>query len=581
MQVFKQLGWFFKKEKKAYLTGICTLIIISIINIIPPRLVGTLIDHINLHTLTMKSLFFIIMTLVAIGIMVYALRYVWRICIYGASFRLESTMRQDLYEHLLAMSSNFFKKYRTGDLMTNATNDIVQIQRVAGIGVLQFVDAVTVGATTLLAMVIINWKLAMIVLIPMPIMIVCAQFLGKRIDKSFSQAQKATANLSNRVHENIISIKVTKTFGQEMEEVEDFKVKTENLFHKNLKVVKYDAAFDPMIELIILICYILLFYFGATFVIQDEMSVGQVVSFVSYMNIFAWPMLAFGFLYNTLERGSVSYKRIMEIMQATSEIKNKQDAIKEVPSGLLAYDIETYTYEDGNSPVLEKINIQLKQGNTLGIVGKTGSGKTTLMKLLLREYNVKNGTIMFGGHNINDYHLDSYFQAFGYVPQNQFLFSASVLDNIRFGNMKATKEEAIEAAKIACVHEDIIHFSQGYETQIGERGVSLSGGQKQRIAIARAILLNPEILILDDSLSAVDAKTEKSILNELKANRSNKTTIIIAHRFSAVQHANEILVLAKGNIEERGIHEELMNNGGWYKQIYEQQEMYQGGENNA
>lgn len=574
MRIFKELGWFFKEEKWSYFWGIIALLIIAILNLIPPLIMGELIDLIDSGTLTSPKLITMLLYIIVLAFIVYALRYVWRICIFGAAFRLERNMRGSLFKHFTKMDSTFYHEHRVGDLMAHATNDLKSVQRVAGGGVLQLADALMTGIFVIAAMAFtIHWKLTVVALLPMPIMIIGSQILSKKLHITFAKAQEAFSDMNNRTHEAVSGIKVTKTFGQEEAEIQRFKEETEDVYQKNMAVTKYDAAFDPLIMIVIVLCFILVFLVGALLIKDGELTIGQLVAFVSYTHLLIWPMLAFGFLYNTVERGNVSYERIKTLFKMQSDIKNIEQPILIKPKGNIQVDIGSYTYPNEEVPVLQNINFTLQQGETLGIVGKTGSGKTTLIKLLLRDYDTS-GTILYDGHDIKEYHLDTLHQTIGYVPQDQFLFSTTIEDNIRFGNIEASLEEVQQAAKIACVHEDIMGFEEAYKTIIGERGVSLSGGQKQRIAIARALLLNPEILILDDALSAVDAKTEESILEALKNNRQHKTTIIVAHRLSAINHARLILVLEEGRIEERGNHASLLNNQGWYAEIFSKQELY-------
>lgn len=579
MQIFKKLSWFFKQEKKSYFGGIFALAVIAVLNLFPPMITGGIIDQIEFNELTYETVIVSAVVLVVNALIMFFMRYLWRICIFGSAFRLERILRFRLFEHFTKMSSNFFQKYRVGDLMAHATNDLRSIQRLAGLGVLQLADALITGSSVLFAMIVfVDLKLTLITLIPMPFMIIGSQVIGKRLHTTFTAAQQAFSSMNNRTHESVSGIKVTKTFGQEEEEIESFREETYDVYKKNMRTVMYDAAFDPMIEIIIIACYVLLFIFGAGMIQSGDVTLGNLVAMVNYMNMLIWPMLAFGFLYNNIERGNVSYERIEELLSIKSDIQNVENPIDKVPTGDIFFDVQSFAYGQKDVPVLEDIKFELKQRQTLGIAGKTGAGKTTLVKLMLREYDHYKGTIRFGDSEIYKYDVDKYHKAFGYVPQDQFLFSATVADNIRFGCMEASMDEVIAAAKMASVHEDIEGFAQGYETVVGERGVSLSGGQKQRIAIARALLLNPEVLILDDSLSAVDAKTEERILEALRVNRENKTTIIVAHRFSAIKHANLILVLDEGKVKERGTHSELIKQDGWYAYINSQQELYQGGD---
>lgn len=578
MRIFKDLGWFFKEEKWSYIWGVSALLIIALANLVPPILMGNLIDAIGANTLTYASLLWTIVYFIGLAFIVYALRYIWRICIFGASFRLERKVRNSLFVHFTKMSSTFYQEHRVGDLMAHATNDLRAVQRVAGNGVLQLVDALLSGLIVIIAMAVtISWRLTIIALLPMPIMVIGSQILSKKLHSTFMKAQESFSDMNNRTYESVTGIKVTKTFGQEKAEMERFKQETEDVYYKNMEVSKYDAAFEPLIIIVIVLCFIFVFIVGALYINSGEITIGQLITFINYVYLLIWPMIAFGFLYNNVERGNVSYRRINELLRMKPDITSNEQANTTPIKGSIEVALDTYCYPNEEKVVLQDIHFTLQQGQTLGLVGKTGAGKTSLIKLLLREYDSQ-GKILFDGHDIKEYHLNTLHQALGYVPQDQFLFSTTIENNIRFGNMEATFEEVQAAAKIACIHDDILSFEEQYQTVIGERGVSLSGGQRQRIAIARALLLNPQILVLDDALSAVDAKTEEAILEALKQNRQNKTTVIVAHRLSSIKHAQLILVLENGHIVERGDHPTLINNKGWYAEIFHKQETYKGGE---
>jgi len=370
-----------------------------------------------------------------------------------------------------------------------------------------------------------------------------------------------------------MGIKVLKTFGQEREDIEDFRKQSEDVVEKNIVVAKIDSLYDPTINAIVGVSFFLSIVFGAKYVLTGELTIGGLISFTTYLGLLVWPMLAFGFLFNVLERGRASYDRVRLLLEETKDIKDLPHAVDKMPAGDLQFHIKEFTFPEETKPVLQDLSFSLKKGETLGIVGKTGAGKTTLLKLLIREYDIENGEITIGDKRLQEYKLEKLRQAIGYVPQDHFLFSASIAENICFGNPEASMEEIIKAAKIAAIHEDILTFPQGYETVVGERGVSLSGGQRQRISIARALLGSPEIIILDDALSAVDAKTEAAILQAFKQNRHGKMNLITAHRLSAIQHADLILVLDDRKIVEQGTHVELMEGGGWYAQMYRQQQL--------
>ncbi len=574
MKVFLELMWFFKQEKKAYLTGIFLLSFVALIQLIPPRVIGYVVDGIETGTLTGMGLLKWIILVIIVGLAMYILRYYWRILIFGSAVKLSRLLRNRLYSHFTRMSQSFYQKRRTGDLMAHATNDLQAIQQTAGAGVLTLVDSLATGGFVIIAMAAtISWKLTLICLIPMPIMAILTGWYGEMLHARFHKAQEAFSALNDKTQESITGIKVIKTFGQEQEDIEDFRKQSEDVVAKNISVAKVDALFDPTISIIIGISFFLSITFGSRLVINGELTIGELVSFTTYLGLLIWPMLAFGWLFNIVERGRASLERVNLLLEEKVEIKDDGSALNLVPAGDIAYDLTSFAYPGEQEPVLKDIRFSLPQGATLGIVGKTGAGKTTLLKLLIREFEGFEGQITINGIPLQEYSLDKLRQAVGYVPQDHFLFSATVGENIAFTEPAAPEKVIQEAAKVARIHDDILQFSEGYDTVVGERGVSLSGGQKQRISIARALLLDPEILILDDSLSAVDAKTEEEILGALKNNRKGKTTIITAHRLSAIQHADLILVLEDGRIIERGTHGQLMEFAGWYKNMYVHQQL--------
>lgn len=574
MRVFLDLGWFFKQEKKAYLFGIVILLFVALLQLIPPKVIGVIADHINDGTLTKGVLLEWMVILVAAGIGMYVLRYFWRIMIFGSAVKLSRQLRNNLYQHFTNMSPSFYQKRRTGDLMAHATNDLQAIQQTAGLGVLTLVDSLSTGGTVILAMAFtISWKLTLICLIPMPLMVILTNWFGTMLHRTFHKAQEAFSDLNDKTQESISGIKVIKTFGQEKEDIEDFRKQSEDVVQKNIVVAKIDSLYDPTISIIVGISFFLSILFGSKYVLAGEMSIGELISFTTYLGLLIWPMLAFGWLFNIVERGRASYDRVAALLREKSDITDRSGALDLVPSGGITYDIEKFTFLGEKEPMLKNICFTINRGETLGIVGKTGAGKTTLLKLLIREFEDYEGEITFGDHMLPEYKLEKLREAIGYVPQDHFLFSASVAENIAFTNPQTSKEKIYDAARLASIHEDILRFTEGYQTVVGERGVSLSGGQKQRISIARALLMNPEVLVLDDSLSAVDAKTEEAILSSLRQNREGKTTIITSHRLSAIQHANLILVLDEGEVIERGTHEELMAIDGWYKEMYLRQQL--------
>ncbi|MED1269208.1 ABC transporter transmembrane domain-containing protein [Bacillus mycoides] len=574
MKVFFNLAWFFRQEKRAYIIGIIMLFGVALLELVAPRVLGIVVDEINSGTLTSEKLLNWVILLVVVGIMMYILRYLWRIMIFGSSLKLARQLRKNLYEHFTKMSPSFYQSRRTGDLMAHATNDIQAIQQTAGAGVLTLVDSLAVGGCVLVAMgFTISWKLTLLSLIPMPIVAISTNYYGTLLHRRFHKAQQSFSEINDKVQESMSGMKVIRSLGQEKEDLQAFRKKSEDVVHKNMLVARIDSLFDPTISLIVGFSFLIAICYGSLLVVRGELTVGELVTFTTYLGTLVWPMLAFGWLFNIMERGRASYDRVEKIFSQTSDVVNKENAIHAIASGDVSFAVDSFSYKKNELLNLKDIYFNLRKGETLGVVGRTGAGKTTLLKCLIREYDHFNGELKVGERDIRDLTLHGVRSAISYVPQDHFLFSASIGENIAFGKADATYKEISRAADIACIHNDIFQFPEGYDTVVGERGVSLSGGQKQRISIARALLTNAEILILDDCLSAVDAKTEETILTALKRERAEKTTIITAHRLSAIQHANLILVIDEGRVMQRGTHEQLMKENGWYKEMYESQQL--------
>ena len=575
MGIFKKLSWFFKKQKRRYLIGIIFLLLTALTNLIIPRTIGQFADWVNQKQLTQMHVLVALTILLAAGLGQYLFRYGWRNQIWGGAADLEKKLRSQLFWHYLNMDEMFFKRHRIGDLMALSTNDISAVQNVAGVGILTLADSVITGGMTIIAMILfVDWKLTVVAILPLPLLAVMAYFLGKKLHDRFSQSQAAFSQLSNKTQESMTGIKVIKTFGQESEDIADFNRLVDQTISLNRKVNLIDAMFDPLTGFIIGLTFVITILSGSHLVINHVITIGQLISFVGYINALIWPMFAIGRLFNVLERGNASYDRIQNILQEKSLITESKQGLTELNRGELHFKVQSFTYPDGEQPVLKNVHFELTPGKTLGIVGRVGAGKSTIIKLILRRFDDYQGLITIDGHDIHDYSLDTLLSNIGYVPQNSFLFSTSVKNNIRFSDYSSNDALVRQAAQEGVIDEDIQHLSQGYQTLVGERGISLSGGQKQRVSIARALLSSPKILILDDSTSAVDAKTEVEInQNMQRFSNAQQSRIIITQRLRSVMKADEILVLEAGQVIQRGTHQQLLQTPGWYQQMWQRQQM--------
>lgn len=574
MNIFRRLGWFFKQRKSHYIFGISMLAFIAVLQLLPPRIIGSTVDAILTETLTKEMLIRWVLILVVAGVFMYVARYFWRLMIFGSAVYLGRTLRAQIYRHLTNMSASFYQKRRAGDLMAHATNDINAVQQTAGMGVLTLVDSLVTGSIVLFTMgFTISWKLTLIALIPLPVMIFLTSYYGRLLRERFKYAQESFSDLNDKTQESIAGIEVIKTFGQQKEDIQSFRSLSDEVVSKNMRVARVDALFDPTIQGIFALSFILSFVFGTKFILAGEMTVGDLIAFSSYLSLLIWPLLAFGFLFNIVERGNASYTRIEKLLSVEPEIVDVRDALDVAPKGDVAFHIDRFTYPNEEKPTLTNVHFDLKRGQTLGIVGHTGAGKTTILKLLMREFEGYQGSILFDGHDIRTYKQQRLLESIGVVPQEHFLFSTTIRENIAFTNPHVSDDVVKEAAKRAHIHDDILRLTDGYDTLVGERGVSLSGGQKQRVSIARALIMNPELLILDDSLSAVDAQTEADILQSLKEVRRDETTIITSHRLSAIQHADLILVIDGGTVVEKGTHEALLAKRNVYYEMFMRQQL--------
>ena len=574
--IFKKLAWFFKLRWKTYTLAIGGLIACALLSAAIPLIIGNLVDEMARGSITWTSLTQQTGLLLAIGIVMYGLRYMWRSNLFGNSTLLEAIMRNRLFDHFTKMDQKFYGQYRTGDLMAHATNDLAALRFVAGGGIITLTDSLSITVVTLFSMIfIIDWQLTLFTILPFPLLIFVAQYLGKLINKYFRGSLKAFSDMNDHVQESVSGMKVIKAFGEEEEDYLDFVKETDNVVEKNKKVFRIDSAYTPVIDVITGLTYVLTIFFGTYFIQNGRITLGDLIAYLSYLGNMTWPLLAVGRLVNTMERGNASYDRVTDLLSEKASVVNDPNPVKNLEYNDLKVNINTFSYPDSDVEILSDIHFKLEEGDTLGIVGRTWSGKSSLFNLLVRNFDVESGEILIDNTPLNKIDMTELNDRVGYISQNNLLFSTTVRENIRFGRPNMTQEEVEYYAKVADVHEDILTFSDGYDTLVGERGVSLSGGQKQRISIARTLAMNPEILIMDDALSAVDAKTEQRILTNLREFRQKGITIIATHRLSSIMRADEILVLDNGHISERGTHERLLSLEGWYDNMFRQQQLDQ------
>ncbi|WP_066187967.1 ABC transporter ATP-binding protein [Gracilibacillus timonensis] len=576
--VMRKLSWYFKEQWLRYTLAIIAIIVSSVLFTIPPMIAGDVIDGIQSNQLTQASLMKSVWLFVALMVIIYVLSFFWGHALFGRAILLERKMRSRLMNHFMKMTPSFYSRYRTGDLMARSTNDLRAVGATAGFGILTLIDSTVFMAFIIgIMFIIIDWKLTLATLLPLPIMAYIVQKYGAKIHLRFMEAQALFSELNNNTLESIQGVRVIRAFVQEKSDEQRFNDKAEEVFQKNIAVARLDALFEPTIKILVGVSYTIGLGYGAYLIIQGDITMGQLVAFNVYLGMLIWPMFAMGELINVMQRGNASLDRIDNVLRQKADVKNPEQPIDVVRPDNITFQDITFEYPTATMPSLQQINLDIKRGETIGVVGLTGAGKTTLVKQLLKEYPAADkGELRINQVPIERIALEKTRQWIGYVPQDHILFSKTVKENILFGNPQATDADIQQILEKTALQSDIENLPDGLNTMVGESGVTLSGGQKQRVSLARALIRDPEILILDDSLSAVDGKTEANIIDHLKQERTNKTTIIVAHRLSAVTHADQIIVLENGEITEHGGHQQLMQERGWYYHQFLIQQMEEG-----
>ncbi|MCR3955002.1 MAG: ABC transporter ATP-binding protein/permease [Gudongella sp.] len=574
MKSFLTIKEYFLEHKRYYIIGVIWLIVIDGVQLIVPQILRRLTDDLQLGSLDKDRLLYYAFLIVATGLFIGIGRYFWRIYLIGTSREIEYKLRNKLFSHLLTLSPNYFNTHKTGDLMAHATNDINAVRMALGPGTIMIVDSGFLLMFSLFMMVrTTNLRLTAAAVFTLPIIMLLVTRFGKIIYRKFKVVQEAFSDLSDITQESFSGIRVIKSFVQERLVSDNFESVNQNNFNKNMDLVKIHGGFHPLLQLISSVSYLIIIFYGGRQVINGSISLGDFVAFNSYLGIIIWPTRALGMVINVLQRGAASLDRLNVIFNEKSEILQLDSPIAISPlKGDIEFKNVSFAYPNSNHDALTRVSFRVPAGNTLAITGRTGSGKSTVANLMLRLFDTSSGEILVDGHEIKEVSLDDLRNEIGFVPQDNFLFSQTIQENIALAyDQMPDESEIVEASKIAQLYENIMEFPEKFKTIIGERGVTLSGGQKQRLSIARAIVKKPSVLILDDSLSAVDTQTEERILHGIRSFSRDITTILISHRISTVKGADEIIFLDDGSIVEKGTHQELLDNKGEYYDLYQRQ----------
>ncbi|MDQ6421356.1 ABC transporter ATP-binding protein [Paenibacillus sp. LHD-117] len=574
MSFLRRLDWFFKQRWGSYAIAITVMATVSLLSALPPRWIGNTVDRIGSGELTRDELGRTVLLLVLLALLTYVLVYIWITTLFRNSALVEKVLRGRLLAHLTRMKPSYFHKNSTGGLMALATNDVLAIGNTAGYGVMTLVNTI-VGASVVIVMMVlfVSFKLMLAALLPLPLLAFVISKLGNKVRIRFMAAQAAFGGMNDHALESISGIRVIRSYVQERADITAFDRVTEDVMVKNRQVSLLNAMFHPLISVIVGVSYTISIGYGSYLVLEKEILIGQLLTFNIYLGMLIWPMISFGEFINVLQRGTASADRLDDAFAQQPDVTEPESPLAVKVPASIEFKRLGFTYPGGTAPSLSDISFRLKRGQTLGVVGKTGSGKSTLLKQLLRQYPVQPDSAFISEAPIERISIEQLKHWIAYVPQEHLLLSKSIRDNIALGKPDATDEEIDRAVAMASFDSDIANMPEGLRTIVGENGVMLSGGQKQRLAIARALLVDSEMLLFDDSLSAVDARTESRILKAIRKERAGRTTLITTHRLSAVSHADWILVLQDGKVLEEGTHEQLMILGGWYKQQWERQQM--------
>lgn len=570
--MFKKFWWFISYYKNKYIAVVVFLILSNLVGLIPPYITGKLTDMIFEESIALNTFLIILgLDLLAIGIK-YIFAMIWSYYTFRAGNEIDYKARDKLMTKFLGQSLKFFENHSTGSLMGKSTNDVDSIEKLASFGTLSLFDSTVFPIIiVIMMMVVVDVRLTLVSVIPFPVLAYLSIWIGNKIIVRWRDVQRAFDKLNTNVLEDIEGIRIIRVFNLQKYRKKQFEESGQNLLDRNMEVVKYEALLTPVQRIIPAFTFVIGIGYGSVLISRGEISIGQLISFTYYLNMLVWPMHAFGNFINMKQQGIGSMDRIQEVLDYKEDIVDSDKAIDLSFNPDIEFINHSFKYPTSTENSLSNLNIKIPKGKSIGVIGKTGSGKSTFLKQLLNIYPMNTETIKINGENIDKYTISSIRERIGYVPQKHMIFSKTIRDNIKFSKPDATDEEVMESIRLADFEKDLNIFPEGLDTLCGERGVSLSGGQKQRIAIARAFLKKPDILILDDAMSAVDGTTEKNILDNINKNTQGITMIISAHRISQIKDLDEIIVLDEGQIVERGTHEELIKEGKWYSRQYENQ----------
>ena len=575
MNAFQFICQYIRRHRLQYVLGILTLFFVDYANIFIPKLTGVITDGLTAHSMDWGDVKKNLLYLFLLGLSLAVGRFFWRYFLFGASRSIEKELRNDMFAHLEKMDVEYYNEHKTGDLMTRFTSDLNAIRMAIGPAVISVFDASVMTFMVIFQMMYyVSVKLTLLTLIPMLLILFGEIYYGKIIRPRFTARQEAVSDLTDYVQESFSGIRVIKAFVREKSQRYHFLMENTNTMEKNLNIAKIQCFIIPLLDVVIGFSSLITLIYGGYLALLGDITLGRFVAFNQYINMLVWPMLACGDSVNMFSQGAASIHRVQEIFDSKPEVADtdKTESVDEI-KGEITFNHLSFIHRGHSEPTLEDINLHVPAGTTLAIIGRTGNGKSTLVNLLLHLYNTKPGMLLIDGKDINTIPLKTLRENIGYVPQDNFLFSDTLKSNIAFGAEDEDMGAIISATQAACIHENIVQFPDGYETIVGERGVTLSGGQKQRSSIARALMKDAPILILDDALSAVDTDTEEHILHNLKKNRAGKTTILIAHRISTIQNADIIMVLENGTAAEIGNHASLMEQHGIYYDMFEKQQL--------